>query len=138
MADDVERLVQRIRSGDGRPGMTTKVVAIDGLGGSGKSTLAARLATSLEHAAGCAYRRFCVVGHTPNWWPRLRSEVLEPLRANARHAINDTTGRHGDSRTGLRFRLNHTSLWKGFRRRDKRSDHSLRTAFGWRRLVKND
>jgi uridine kinase len=61
-------------------GMTTRIVAVDGLGGSGKSTLAAHLAAELG-AAVVHTDDFASWDDPVDWWPDLLARVLEPLAA---------------------------------------------------------
>ncbi len=81
------RVLDAMRLAEPPLGMATSVVAIDGYGGAGKSTLAAAVCRLLL-AGG---RRTDVV-HTDDfasadnpldWWPRLITQVLDPLRAGA-------------------------------------------------------
>jgi uridine kinase len=62
--------------------MTTRVVAIDGLGGAGKSTLAARLAQRLDGALVVHTDDFASWETPIDWWPRLVEQVLDPLAVN--------------------------------------------------------
>lgn len=62
--------------------MSTKVIAVDGLGGAGKSTFAARLAEELAGAQVLQTDDFASWDNPFNWWPRLVKEVLEPLSRN--------------------------------------------------------
>jgi uridine kinase len=59
--------------------MTTKIVAVDGLGGAGKSVLAARLAEALGDAQILRTDDFASWDHPLDWWRRLLAEALEPL-----------------------------------------------------------
>ena len=68
-------LVARIRQ---RPG-PVRLVAIDGPGGSGKSTFAARLAAAADGAPVVHTDDFASAENPINWWPRLLTEVIEPL-----------------------------------------------------------
>lgn len=63
-------------------GMSTKVIAVDGLGGAGKSTFAARLAEELVGAKVLQTDDFASWDNPLDWWPRLVQEVLEPLSRN--------------------------------------------------------
>lgn len=62
--------------------MSTKIIAVDGLGGAGKSTFAARLAKELAGAQVLQTDDFASWDNPLNWWPRLVKEVLEPLSHN--------------------------------------------------------
>jgi uridine kinase len=59
--------------------MAVRVVAIDGHGGAGKTTLAARLATALDNAPVVHTDDFASWDDPLDWWPRLISQVLQPL-----------------------------------------------------------
>jgi uridine kinase len=61
------------------PGMSCKVVGIDGPGGAGKSTLAARTARLLNDAPVVHTDDFATWENPLNWWPRLIDQVLVPL-----------------------------------------------------------
>ena len=69
-------LVQQIALNSERP---VRIVAIDGLGGAGKSTFAALLAPTLA-AQVIHTDDFASADKPLEWWPRLRDEVLIPLR----------------------------------------------------------
>ena len=72
---DVAPLVAQIRS---RLRENDGVIAVDGLGGAGKSTLAAALAGPL--AASVIHTDDFASWDVPlEWWPRVVTEVLEPL-----------------------------------------------------------
>jgi uridine kinase len=61
--------------------MTTKIVAIDGFAGAGKSTLAE--AVGRERAGTVLHTDDFASWDEPlEWWPRLLTQVLEPLAAN--------------------------------------------------------
>lgn len=77
--DEFDRIVTAIRAAPGRPGMITKVVAVDGPGGAGKSTLAARLSAALGDAVVIHTDDFASWDNPLEWWPRLLAQVLEPL-----------------------------------------------------------
>ncbi len=62
--------------------MTTRVIAIDGPGGCGKSTLAAHLSAALGHIPIIHTDDFASWETPLEWWPRLLSQVLEPLSVN--------------------------------------------------------
>jgi len=83
----VQRVLEAVRSARPALGMSTSVVAVDGYGGAGKSTLAARLGELLA-AQGVRVDLvhtddFASADNPLNWWPRLISQVLQPLRAGA-------------------------------------------------------
>lgn len=62
-----------------RPG-PVRLVAIDGPGGAGKSTFADRFATAADgNAFVIRTDDFASAEEPINWWPRLLSEVIEPL-----------------------------------------------------------
>ena len=62
--------------------MQTRIVAIDGCGGAGKSTLAAKLATILDDCSLIHTDDFASWDHPLDWYPRMITQVLEPLRQN--------------------------------------------------------
>jgi uridine kinase len=74
--------------------MTTRVVAVDGLGGAGKSTFAERLALELGGAQIVHTDDFASWENPVDWWPRLVDEVLRPLFENRRASFvpNDWEG----------------------------------------------
>lgn len=74
-------IVARVRASEPRLG-STELVAIDGPGGAGKSTLAAQLGREFD-AAVVPTDSIASWDNTLNWWPRLETEVLEPLGRNA-------------------------------------------------------
>lgn len=82
MTDLIQQLIERIEAAPSRPGMTTRVVAIDGPGGSGKSTFAEHLSAGLGHAPVVHTDDFASWETPLEWWPRLLTQVLEPLSAN--------------------------------------------------------
>lgn len=61
----------------------TRLVAVDGPGGSGKSTFAARFATALGGAAVVHTDDFASWDEQFTWWPRLLTQVIEPIRAGS-------------------------------------------------------
>lgn len=63
-------------------GMSTKIIAIDGLGGAGKSSLAKHLARELGGAQILRTDDFASWENPLKWWPRLIREGLEPLSHN--------------------------------------------------------
>jgi uridine kinase len=62
--------------------MSTRVVAVDGLGGAGKTTLSRRLARALGDAPIVKTDDFASWDNPLDWWPRLLEQVLEPLSVN--------------------------------------------------------
>lgn len=75
----LQHLVERIKAAPGRPGMATRIIAVDGPGGAGKSTLAARLSAALDSAPVVHTDDFASWEIPLEWWPRLLAQVLEPL-----------------------------------------------------------
>jgi uridine kinase len=69
-------LAQRIL---GRPSDRSRLIAVDGPGGSGKTLFAERLAAGLDHAPVVQTDDFATGEPGDEWWPRLRSQVIEPL-----------------------------------------------------------
>ena len=61
-----------------RPG-PVRLVAIDGPGGAGKSTLAAQLSKNADNAPVVHTDDFASADNPVNWWPRLQSQVIDPL-----------------------------------------------------------
>jgi uridine kinase len=61
-----------------RPG-PVRLVAIDGPGGAGKSTFAARLAEAAGGAPVIPTDDFASWDDPLNWWPRMSSQVVQPL-----------------------------------------------------------
>ena len=90
----VDELVAAIAGATPPPNVTTKIVAVDGLGGAGKSTLAARLAAALGDAPILQTDDFASWDDPLDWWPRLIAEALEPLARGepARFRRNDWEG----------------------------------------------
>ncbi|PXX54075.1 cytidylate kinase-like protein [Nocardia tenerifensis] len=70
-------LVARVMGSEPRLG-STRLVAIDGPGGAGKSTLAGRLARECD-AVVVPTDSFASWDNPLNWWPRLETQVLQPL-----------------------------------------------------------
>jgi uridine kinase len=62
------------------PEQGTRLVAIDGGGGSGKTTFAARLAAGLGGAPIVPTDDFASAEIPIDWWPRMRDQVILPLR----------------------------------------------------------
>jgi len=78
---DLIRLVDQVRSAEPRCGQV-RVVAVDGGAAAGKSSLAAALAARLDAAAVlCTDDLLDGWGGQFDFWPRLRTGVLEPLAA---------------------------------------------------------
>jgi uridine kinase len=63
-----------------RPATATRLIAVDGCGGSGKSTFAARLAAALGGAPIVSTDDFASAELLIEWWPRMRDQVIVPLR----------------------------------------------------------
>ncbi|GAA5106843.1 uridine kinase family protein [Nocardia iowensis] len=70
-------IVARVLASGPRLG-STRLVAVDGPGGAGKSTLAAQLARECD-ATVVPTDSFASWDNPLHWWPRLESQVLEPL-----------------------------------------------------------
>jgi uridine kinase len=85
LADDtgLDRLLARIAGEvrERRPpaGMSTRMVAIDGLGGSGKSSFARHLARALGDVPIVQTDDFASWDNPTDWWPQLLERVLVPL-----------------------------------------------------------
>jgi uridine kinase len=77
---ELRKVVQAIRSSSAPPGMTTRVVAVDGPGGAGKSSLAAYLARELD-APIVHTDDFASWENQVDWWPELIERVLAALAA---------------------------------------------------------
>ncbi|MEU7138737.1 hypothetical protein ABZ942_04725 [Nocardia sp. NPDC046473] len=77
----LSEIVARVVASEPRLG-STRLVAVDGPGGAGKSTLAAQLARECD-APVVPTDSFASWDNTLNWWPRLESQVLEPLGRDA-------------------------------------------------------
>jgi uridine kinase len=80
----ISDIAQAIRGRQPPPGMATKIAAVDGRGGAGKSTLADRLACELGGAQIVHTDDFASWENPLEWWPRLVTEVLEPLSHDER------------------------------------------------------
>jgi len=78
--DALKLLVRAIRASQAPPGVTTRIVAIDGAGGAGKSSLAKWLASSLR-ASIIHTDDFASWENPVNWWPELIELALKPLAA---------------------------------------------------------
>jgi uridine kinase len=90
---NLAHVLAAIRSASPPPGMSTKVVAVDGPGGAGKSTLAEVLADELS-ARIVSTDDFASWENPSDWWPELIEKVLEPLAAgkSARYKPNSWGG----------------------------------------------
>jgi len=78
----LQQLVKHIQAAPGCPPMTTRVIAIDGPGASGKSTLAEHLSAVLGNVPIVHTDDFASWETPLEWWPRLLTQVLEPLSIN--------------------------------------------------------
>jgi uridine kinase len=78
----MQSIVQRILD---RPGPVS-LVAIDGPGGSGKTTFAKKLADAFAEVTGPVpivhTDDFASADNPINWWPRLLTQVITPLKNN--------------------------------------------------------
>src|SRR5579875_2493990 len=79
---EIDRILVGIGAARPPVGMTTKVIAIDGPGGAGKSTLAERLSDALGNTPILHTDDFASWDNPVDWWPRVITEVLEPLSVN--------------------------------------------------------
>lgn len=75
----LQDIVDRIGRSSAPGPMSTRVIAVDGLGGAGKSTLAARLGEALGSVAIVHTDDFANWADSLDWWPRLIEQVLDPL-----------------------------------------------------------
>ncbi len=82
MSTRLQELIEHIQAAPGCPPMTTRVIAIDGPGASGKSTLAENLSAALSNAPIVHTGDFASWETPLEWWPRLLTQVLEPLSMN--------------------------------------------------------
>ncbi len=78
----LEELRLEIEKAKPAPGMSVKIVAIDGHGGAGKTFLANKLATQLK-AEILHTDDFASWDNPMDWWPRLVKEALEPIKSGA-------------------------------------------------------
>jgi uridine kinase len=78
----IARVVTAVAARQQPAGMTTRIVAIDGLGGAGKSTLASHLSTALGGAHIVHTDDFASWANPIDWWPQLIEKVLEPASRN--------------------------------------------------------
>src|ERR1700676_2332144 len=77
-------IILAIQTAQTPDGMTTKIIAIDGLGAAGKSSLAEQVSHKLDNALILHTDDFASWENPLNWWPRLLGQVLEPLSHNER------------------------------------------------------
>ena len=89
-------LTEAIRSSRGPGGVTTRVIAIDGLGGAGKSSLARWLARELD-APIIHTDDFANWENPLDWWPDLIAHALEPV-AEGRAASYQPTSWAGEEK----------------------------------------
>ena len=76
------QLLEGIRASVPPEGMDSRIIAIDGLGGAGKTTLATLISSALDECPVIHTDDFASWENNLDWWPRLRNQVLEPLRSN--------------------------------------------------------
>lgn len=85
-ADDLAALLAKLATAIGArqpaKGMTTRIVAIDGLGGAGKSTFAEHLSITLDGAEIIHTDDFASWENPLDWWPQLIENVLGPVSRN--------------------------------------------------------
>lgn len=79
----LDEIAQKIQNKPKSADFPIKLVAIDGHGGSGKSTLAAKLAKKLG-AEVLHTDDFASWDNPQDWWPRLISEVFDPISHGVR------------------------------------------------------
>jgi len=85
LADDdgldglLARITGEVRARRLPDGMSTRIVAIDGLGGSGKSSFARHLSRALGGAPIVQTDDFASWDNPIDWWPQLLERVLVPL-----------------------------------------------------------
>ena len=82
MSNIFEQLIDDITTSSRRLPMSTRVIAIDGPGGAGKSTLAERVSVALGNSPIVHTDDFAGWETPLEWWPRLLTQVLEPLSRN--------------------------------------------------------
>jgi uridine kinase len=80
--DFLAEIVRGVAAKPPPDGMSTRIIAVDGLGGAGKSSFAARLADELGGAQVLHTDDFASWENPTDWWPRLLEEALEPLSRN--------------------------------------------------------
>jgi uridine kinase len=83
-------LIARIRAAPIPPDVATRIIAVDGCGGSGKSTFAAYLSAALGACPTVHTDDFASWDHPLDWYPRVISELLEPIAANQRATFRRT------------------------------------------------
>lgn len=92
------RVAGEVRERRPPDGMSTRIVAIDGLGGSGKSSFARHLARALGDVPIVQTDDFASWDNPIDWWPQLLERVLvplshgEPARFERSHWGGDTDG----------------------------------------------
>ena len=84
-------------------GVALRIVAVDGPGGAGKSAAAERLATALGGAQIVHTDDFASWDDPVDWWPRLVTDVLEPL-ARGEAARFRPTSWSGEARAMVEIR----------------------------------
>jgi uridine kinase len=84
--------------------MTTRIVAIDGLGGAGKSTFAEHLSTTLGEAAIIHTDDFASSENPIDWWPQLIEKVLEPVSRNEMVRVRRSRWQAGSDPGWVEFR----------------------------------
>ena len=86
-------MIEAIRASKAPHGMSTRIIAVDGLGGSGKSSLSDWLAGELE-ARVVHTDDFASWDNSIEWWPELLQKVLKAVAAGqpARYTPNSWGG----------------------------------------------
>ena len=89
----LEQMMKAIRVSKAPQYMSTRVIAVDGLGGSGKSSLSDWLARELD-ALVVHTDDFASWDNPTEWWPELLQKVLKPIAAGqpARYIPNSWGG----------------------------------------------
>jgi uridine kinase len=80
----VEAIVAKICGCTSPSDLSTRVIAIDGLGGAGKTTLAALISAAIDDCPVVHTDDFASWENNLDWAPRLLEQVLVPLRARRR------------------------------------------------------